>query len=579
MGETHPDNNRKERQMSKKDVINSGIQLARKYGFTVPPALDKEIADLANPLYRVAVVGRYQVGKSTLINRVFLRNNPILTEGNGLATTAAGTETSWGPSRSMKVYDWDNNCIKTIDDPTADDVREWTVGAAGAREALIDKVGKVCITEPNDGLKSYTILDTPGIDDPDVNLLIKTTYNIIPSADAAILVTEPKMLDTREIELLQNKLFANGISRLMVMISYNPKQDMTAKRRADIVETIKAQLTNAGVENVPVFMLCYDPELNDTLNTPEKINTAILQYLDANVQPGREDRVVAHVKKFLGDCVEALKVRIAAAGMSAEKRSAKILELDAQCKEMEDKFAKISSRLNDDFFNIANDHSQDLKTKCSQIFNDARDTINNAEDITGMKKNIDSLSENLQKSLADLLLAKTADMKKEIYVAVAKRIPEMEIGRPKTPDTNLGDIVFDPGFLAKIPNWVYEIINIIAIEVLTPGGPVMAVIFRIIQTKIPFLKDFLVQKIALSVMKNNIIGAINTASQELTDNIDAKFKESFAAISENINNCIRGLLDERIAMIKKSITDAPEAVDTFSLENGVTEINGFISAN
>lgn len=566
--------------MSRKDVINSGIQLAKKYGFTVPPALDKEIADLANPQYRIAVVGQYQVGKSTLINRVFLKNNPILTEGNGLATTAAGTETSWGTNRAMQVYDWDNNCIKTINDPTAEDVREWTVGAEGAREELINKVGKVCITEPNDGLKSYTILDTPGIDDPDVNLLIKTTYNIIPSADAAILVTEPKNLDTREIELLQNKLVANGISRLMVMISYNSKKfDMTVKRRADIVETIKAMLNNAGVKNVPVYMFSFDPELEDTLNTPEKINTAILQYLDANVQPGREDRVVAHVKKFLGDCVEALKVRIAAAGMSAEKRSAKILELDAQRKELEDKFAKISSRLNDDFSEIAARHSQDLKTKCRQIFKDARETIDNAENITGLKENIDSLNENLQKSLADLLLAKTADMKEEICVAVAKRIPEMEIGRPKTPDTSIEDIAFDPGFLAKIPNWVYEILNVVGVDFLMPGGFIWGLLFRSIQSRIPVLKDLTLQKGVLALMKKNINNNIVNASQELQGQIDEKFKEAFAAMSQKFNEEFKELLDKRIAMIKKSITDAPEAVDTISLENGVTEINGFISAN
>ena len=567
--------------MSRKDVINSGIQLAKKYGFTVPPALDKEIADLANPQYRIAVVGKYQVGKSTLINRVFLKNNPILTEGNGLATTAAGTETSWGTNRAMQVYGWDNNCIKTINDPTAEDVREWTVGAEGAREELINKVGKVCITEPNDGLKSYTILDTPGIDDPDVNLLIKTTYNIIPSADAAILVTEPKILDSREIELLQNKLVANGISRLMVMISYNSKKyDMTVKRRADIVETIKAMLNNAGVKNVPVYMFSFDPELEDTLNAPEKINTAILQYLDANVQPGREDRVVAHVKKFLGDCVEALKVRIAAAGMSAEKRSAKILELDAQRKEMEDKFAKLHGRLNDDFSEIAARHSQDLKTKCRQIFKDARDTIDNAEDITGMKKNIDSLNENLQKSLADLLLAKTADMKEEIRVAVANRIPELEIGRFKTPDTSIEDInAFDPGFLAKIPNIIYEFVNIFGVDFLMPGGFLAGLLFRLIQKKIPVLKEITLQNGILAVMKMKINSNIVNASQELQVQIDEKFKEAFAAMSQKFNEEFKELLDKRIAMIKKSITDAPEAVDTISLENGVTEINCFISAN
>ena len=62
-------------------------EISKKYGFALPEKLQQEIAELNNPQYRIAVVGKYQVGKSTLINRVFLRNNPILTEGNGLATT------------------------------------------------------------------------------------------------------------------------------------------------------------------------------------------------------------------------------------------------------------------------------------------------------------------------------------------------------------------------------------------------------------------------------------------------------------------------------------------------------------
>lgn len=57
--------------MSKKEVINSAVRVIKAHGFKLDGNLDKQIASLENPQYRVSVVGEYQVGKSTLINRVF----------------------------------------------------------------------------------------------------------------------------------------------------------------------------------------------------------------------------------------------------------------------------------------------------------------------------------------------------------------------------------------------------------------------------------------------------------------------------------------------------------------------------
>jgi len=66
--------------MSKVDAIRNAIETAEKHGFAPPPALKREVAELENPQYRIAVVGKFQVGKSTLINKVFLQDNPILWE-------------------------------------------------------------------------------------------------------------------------------------------------------------------------------------------------------------------------------------------------------------------------------------------------------------------------------------------------------------------------------------------------------------------------------------------------------------------------------------------------------------------
>ncbi len=192
-------------------------EISKKYGFALPEKLQQEIAELNNPQYRIAVVGQYQVGKTTLINRVFLKNKPILLEGYGLATTSIGTETTYGANRIMTVFDNDGNCIKKIDDPSEADVREWTVGEN--RQELIEKVGKVCIYEPHEALQNYTIIDTPGVNDPDTGLLAKTTYSIIPGADVAILVVEPQTLDEIEVELLQQN-FPGMFPRRILCLSW-----------------------------------------------------------------------------------------------------------------------------------------------------------------------------------------------------------------------------------------------------------------------------------------------------------------------------------------------------------------------
>ena len=53
--------------MSKQEAIRNAASAVKAHGLTLPADLDKQIAGLENPQYRVAVVGEYQVGKSTLL--------------------------------------------------------------------------------------------------------------------------------------------------------------------------------------------------------------------------------------------------------------------------------------------------------------------------------------------------------------------------------------------------------------------------------------------------------------------------------------------------------------------------------
>ena len=67
-------------------------------GIAVPETLADSLDGLDNPHCKIAIVGRFQTGKSHLINEAFLNQNLLLKEGVGLCTTAVTTEIVFGES-------------------------------------------------------------------------------------------------------------------------------------------------------------------------------------------------------------------------------------------------------------------------------------------------------------------------------------------------------------------------------------------------------------------------------------------------------------------------------------------------
>lgn len=260
-------------------TIQQAAQFLRQNRFPVSPRLEQELAGLENPCYRIAVVGKYQVGKSTLINRVFIRDEVLLKEGEGLPTTAVTTEVTYGERKLLEVLNWETESVTSpdgsqsaeirtggiiagdvIDEPTPADLARFTTADPAARLNLTERIAGVRLSWPCASLRRFTLLDTPGVDDPDRVLLANTTYRIIPQADAAILVVAPRMLDAPELQFLQSHVFAAGLTRLMVFVSYNPgAYSLSAEGRSDLLRTIRAQLAQIGRAYVPVRLICYDP--------------------------------------------------------------------------------------------------------------------------------------------------------------------------------------------------------------------------------------------------------------------------------------------------------------------------------
>lgn len=307
------------------DKLTVAMTEAEGHGVVFPEALKGALHEAADPHYKIGVMGRFQVGKTTLVNRVFLRK-PLLKEGEGLCTTAVCTEVTYGPEQKMTLVK--DGVKQTFSPPTTEAiVAATTAGTEEARLALAESITQLRIETPNENLRRYTILDTPGLDDPNRALLDVTTYRELPQCDLVLLVADARQLSQIDFSFLRGTVFSAGLTQAMVLLSYNPNANyMDAEMRQNVLDTVRAGLASRGLEHIPVQMVCYDGEAPDILDTPEKVEAAVLDYLSRTVGTARSERLRAQTAQVI---VERAKSR-RLLGELAKKKRAEVEVLNAQ---------------------------------------------------------------------------------------------------------------------------------------------------------------------------------------------------------------------------------------------------------
>lgn len=316
-------------------------------GVVFPEALKGALREAADPHYKIGVMGRFQAGKTTLVNRVFLRQ-PLLKEGEGLCTTAVCTEVTYGPEAKLTLVK--DGVTQTFSPPTAEAiVAATTASTEEERLALAESITQLRIETPNENLRRYTILDTPGLDDPNRALLDVTTYRELPQCDLVLLVADARQLSQIDFDFLRGTVFSAGLTQAMVLLSYNKEANrMAAAARQNVLETVRAGLASRGLERIPVQMVCYDGEAPDILDTPEKVEAAVLDYLSRTVAAARSERLRAQTAQAI---VERAKSR-RLLGELAKKQRAEIEALNDRRKreeiEQEKRLSLIQGRLSRD---------------------------------------------------------------------------------------------------------------------------------------------------------------------------------------------------------------------------------------
>ena len=258
--------------------LQQTVDFIREVGYeAIAARIAREKEALSAESYRIAVVGEFKTGKSTLINRVFLKEDLLFTDI--MEATAVVTEIRHGSEKRLEVIPYVTEKADTphpfdeavsadfqwrtgegepirIDNPSSEQIRSHTSAeTAEGRTRLARDTARVRLIWPADGLDGLTLYDTPGINTLNA-AVIAATYRIIPESDLVVFVTAAKGLSSVELEFLSSRVFSQGITRAVTVVTYDPRtHELTELERERLRTHIGHQLASLGRESVPVEMV------------------------------------------------------------------------------------------------------------------------------------------------------------------------------------------------------------------------------------------------------------------------------------------------------------------------------------
>ena len=543
---------------SKVTKLAETVAALHKAGIAVPESVDRALDELEEPIYKVGIVGKFQTGKSRLVNEAFLGKELLLQEGIGLCTTAVTTEVAYGEIAQLTVNYKDGSPTRVIQNPNADDIRAVTSArTSDERLKLASEIESVKLELPCEPLKKFSVFDTAGIDDPDPELLQLTTYKTIPQLDVAVMVVGAKALSQPELNFLRQSIFQCGIANVMVLVSYNAERDSLSEGgRADLIEAIHGQLEEIGRGSVPVKMVCYDPSVEDALSKREDIVAEISTFAENSAMQNRVNKLTVLVRKVLSDRIRDLKFKLSLAGKSAdeiEKIRHDLAQLELELKgvrtELQDRFDGILT-------SIAQEESVLFRGSCDKIVDGFMANLGETEDVGEVQEKLKTVSTELVPQIENAAVS-CFDTIRQRVMAEMQKINARLIGICANcnlpPFLFSSDMTVDGGICAELNSKLVTVVDYIISIMLLPGGIFMGWAIRYCLGLIPGLRKIL----PLSLVKLYMEHKVGNSLAEEKDRLVESFRETIGqALLSLRNDIFKALYEEVDARIKEATNAA-----------------------
>lgn len=358
-------------------------------------------------LKKIAFVGRYSTGKSTLINALlgidFLPTSPI-------PTTKAITYVMKGSENAL--YSEDANGVVTVHE------------SIGNLKNLYDKdiVGatKASLVLKDFPFPDLAITDTPGLEEPDKRIS-QLTLDAIPEADAVVVLLDAGYLESkREFDFMASLLSNDRDRKLFVVI--NKIDGKTTSEIADLENRCRSHLAEKGVNNAKIFsMSAKNGNANQGfLNFKDALTDFLRNGISAEAYRHSKSELDSYAEMLLAMCSNA--VENAAADRQTQRQNSenarnKIVavseEYESQKNAVLRKFSAYRSQFLLDFSNFVGELKATARGKIMQ---------SKLSDL----KNTDGIAVALKEQIVSFIDAKIAKLNEEINADISAGVKNIK---------------------------------------------------------------------------------------------------------------------------------------------------------
>ena len=567
--------------------IAETVRNMKEMGLEVPTEVTSALAAFDNPVYKVGIVGRFQVGKSHLVNEAFLNQSLLLKEGIGLCTTAVTTEVAFGAEPKLTVTYKDRRVPKVVLNPQAEDIRAATSSEdANVRAKIASETESVRLEWPCEALRNFTVFDTAGIDDPNPELLRLTTYKTIPQLDVAVMVVGAKALSVGELNFLRKNIFKYGIGRIMVLVSYNPKYDMLSEKgRAELLDAIRCQLVAIGRENIPVKMVCYGgEECGDIIDTAAAVRGVVQEFAAEAARTNRLAKIKVQLRKILSDKLKDLAFRRSL----VDKDAAQVAKIRKQYADLASEMKNARNEMQEDFDGTIHAIKQEQSIKFRSACLAAADRYMKGFDGCGDLGEAQDYFAKMQELIVPEFESIAVDRFEDVRVSISRKLEEYN-ARIKSvcEKKRLSNVAYTPeieldgGFCDKINSKAVTIADYLVTMLLLPGGLFISWCLRFLAGRIPGVRCITPSAIVRDHYVVTVRASLDAEVEKAVDAFRDNIGDALLALKAEIFKTVNADVDELVQKAS-SVVDARPAAngsdDAREIDNGIARCSELLAA-
>lgn len=580
--------------MNIQESIKQAIEIAETYSPILAEKLRKEEESFNQEGLQVTVLGEFKAGKSTLINRLFLRQNllPIdILEATAVPThIRSGCECcqTW-----MRTLNEDEEIL--VNEQTsfsADDLKKIITSSDEEERAdMAKKYSKVVITMPGILPNKITIVDTPGLNTTNTGIYVGTLQEAYKS-DAVIYMVRAKQLSLRDIDVLKS-LNGNIKNTLPLHIIISHDGDQEQQQLENIKTEIQAKLhsenmhvrcsffdlSNQGEGNISHVLdsLIDNHEVPTGGDSPQSnkqrndLESNLMAFFDGDVRYGRFVRIARNIKPLLEQLLMTLTNRL----QLSDKSENELTQLGQQLCQSKQEYAHVVKSLLIDIRGAQLEYIQAISLLHENHLTDCYEKLDKCNGIHQVKETLTNLQETLPCNFKHETERETLLLEANMRDIIHKYQMDFKASLPLNAAQT--EINLDGGFLSQVPTSILVVCDYIIFEVLSPLPFGFDLALRFLLGNVSAVQKImpanLVGKILIKYVKKNMTASMTTGKDEMIATLNREFAKMQKCLGDELtNNVVFDDLEKSIDICKSSSLSDQEKNELTQFSTTINQI-------